>query len=435
MADRTKEIRSFVAFMTLLIGMGLLLALSIGCSSSSATGGEWQYEETIEGDVRTIRTLSGSVWGGEVRLVEEASIGVLEGADEHMFGDIRSLWQHEGRLFVLDSGVPALRVYDLEGSYMQDIGGSGSGPGEYLRPRSIAVSPVDGTIYVRDGSQGRLNRYTFAGDPIDNWPLLSGMMTSTPLVMTPDGRVFTTTIRIDWDTGLFSGGYMQAGPEGAIGDTLWEPEYDFDDWQVEARNEEDSVHIENVPFAPSVLWTLCPDGTVVGGVSEEYRFDLFYSDGRHTVVEKTWERVPVLADEARWYRDRTTADLRTTLPGWAWNGPEVPRQKPAFADFIPDRSGRLWVRRQGPGVHLEEGDDHPRDRADFYARPAWRETFTFDVFDLEGRFLGSVPIPDGFQSSPEPFIVDDLVLALVEDDEGVQYVRRYRLVIPSIPER
>lgn len=424
------EIRSFLAFIVLFVVMGVIAALVSGCSAES-TGDGWVHETVDEGLIRTVRTVSGSVWGGPGRLVEEVSIGVVEGADEFMFGSVRGLWCSEGQIFVVDLQVPAVRVYDLEGRYLRDIGGEGSGPGEYQRPRSIAVSPVDGTIYIRDGNQGRLNRYSAEGEPLDSWPLLSGMGTGTALVMTPDGDVYTPTIRIDFDTGLFELGYMLTGPNGAVGDTIWAPEYDFEDWVVEARTDDGSIHIDNVPFAPRNIWTLCPDGTVVGGVSEEYRFDLFQSDGRQTIVEKVWERVPVESAEARWYRARTTAELRTTLPGWAWNGREIPRHKPAYSDFIPDRNGRIWVRRQGPGIHLEDGIDHPEDRAQFFTNPSWKETFIFDVFDLNGRFLGSVETPDGLQSNPDPFIDDDMMIALVQDDDGIQHVKRYHLVLPA----
>jgi hypothetical protein len=165
-------------------------------------------------------------------------------------------------------------------------------------------------------------------------------------------------------------------------------------------------------------------------VSEDYRFDLFHPDGRQTVVEKVWDRVPVDPAEARWYRARTTAELRTTLPGWAWNGREIPRYKPPYTDFLADQSGRIWLRRHGPGIHLEEGIDDPEDRAEFTTHPAWQETWTFDVFDLGGRFLGSVDAPEGYQYLTDPFIRDDMVVALVQSEEGVQYVKRYRLVLP-----
>jgi len=424
------DLRSFLAIITLLMITGVLAALASGCSGRSAGGG-WVHETSTTGAITTVRTMSGSVWGGPGELVEEVSIGVTEGADAYLFGSVRGLWSTADLILVVDLQAPAVRVYDSEGMHLYDIGGEGSGPGEFRRPRSVAVNPVDGMVYVRDGNQGRLNRYTISGEYIDAWPILSGMSTGRQLVMTDDGKVHTPTIRIDTATGLLDMGYMLTGPDGAVGDTVWAPEYEFDDWIVEARTEDGQIHIDNVPFSPRNVWTLCPDGTVAGGVSDHYRFDLFHPDGRKTVVEMNWDRVPVDPAEARWYRARTTAELRTTLPGWAWNGREIPRYKPAYDELFPDRSGRIWLQRQGPGAHLVDGIDDPDDRAEFTTHPAWKETYTFDVFDLEGRYLGPVDAPEGFQFITDPFIEDDMVIALVQDNDGVQYVKRYRLVLPE----
>ncbi|MCH7824022.1 MAG: hypothetical protein IH849_04410 [Acidobacteria bacterium] len=54
--------------------------------------GTWVGTITTEGDVTTVVTESGSVWGGTATLVEEASIGVEAGADEYMFGSVAGIW-------------------------------------------------------------------------------------------------------------------------------------------------------------------------------------------------------------------------------------------------------------------------------------------------------------------------------------------------------
>lgn len=428
--ESRSEIRSLAALLALFLAIALLVAASSGCSSRSVAAEGWVHETVTDGNVTTVRTLRGSVWGGQGRLEEEASIGMAEGPDEYMFGGVRGIYSHAGQIYVLDMQVPALRVYDMEGSHLRDIGGKGEGPGEYTRPRSIAVNHLDGTVYLRDGTQGRLNLYTPEGEFLEMWPLMSGLSTGTQMVVTKNGQVYTPVYRLRSGMDL-TRGMARMGADGALEDTLYGPDFDFEDWEVVAENEEGSVHIDYVPFSPRTMWEMCPDRSVVAGISDDYRFEIHHPDGAMTVVEMNWDKVQVEPGEARWYRARTTAELRTTLPGWAWNGKEVPGHKPAFASFIPDRSGRVWVRRQGPGIHLEGGDEDPEDSSDFYRNPCWKDTFTFDVFDLDGRFLGSVGIPDGLIPRPEPYVEDDMVIALIEDEDGVQYVKRYRLVLPS----
>ena len=429
--ESPSEIRAFLAFIALLAVIGVIAALASGCSSRPAGDG-WVHETSTEGQVTTVRTLSGSVWGGTARLVEEASIGVEEGPDEYMLGRVRSLFVHNEQIYVLDNQVPVLRIYDLAGNHLRDIGGQGAGPGEFEDPRSITIDPADGTIYVRDGTLGRIIRFTAEGEPLDTWPLMAGLSTGTQMVMSVDGSVYTPVYRIDFDADLFTKGMARMGPEGAIGDTIYGPEFDFEEWEVEVRAEDDDqISIDLVPFSPEEMWVLSPGGAVIGGISEEYRFEIHGGEGRITVVEKSWERIPVDPGEARWYRNRLIADFRTVLPGWAWNGREIPRHKPAFAQLIPDQSNRIWVRRQGPGINIEGCDENPEDSSEFLRNPCWKDSFTFDVFDLNGQYLGEVDVPDGLLPRPEPFIEGDMMVALLQDEEGVQYVKRYRLVLPA----
>jgi len=425
------EVRSFLGLIALLLVIGVIAGLVVGCSGRS-TGGGWVHETVDDGSIRTVRTVSGSVWGGPGHLVEEASIGVAEGADEYMLGHVRSLSVHDEQIYVLDNQVPVLRIYDLAGNHLRDIGGQGAGPGEFEDPRSVTVDPVDGIIYVRDGTLGRIIRFTHEGEPLDTWPLMAGLSTGTQMVMSVDGSVYTPVYRIDFDADLFTKGMARMGPEGATGDTIYGPEFDFEEWEVEVRSEDgESISIDLVPFSPEEMWMLCPGGAVIGGISEEYRFEIHDSEVRVTVVEKSWERIPIDPGEARWYRNRLIADFRTVLPGWAWNGREIPRHKPAFAQLIPDQSERIWVRRQGPGINVEGCDENPEDSSEFLRNPCWQDTFTFDVFDLNGRYLGAVDVPDGLLPRPEPFIEGDMMVALLQDEEGVQYVKRYRLVLSS----
>ena len=49
------------------------------------------------------------------------------------------------------------------------------------------------------------------------------------------------------------------------------------------------------------------------------------------------------------------------------------------------------------------------------------------MFEPDGRYLGQVTTPDGFQGYPEPVFRGDTVWAGFEDADGVVYVKRYEL--------
>ena len=354
MSQDQRNIRGFLVLIAMLLGVCTLLAAS-GCGGTSAAGGEWIYSERTDGDIHTVRTESGSIWGGTATLIEEASIGGIEGPQEYLLGDVRSLYAHDGRVLVCDVQVPAVHVYDLDGNYIQEIGREGGGPGEYANPMSLAVNPLDGTIYIRDGRQGRLNLCEPDGNPREMWPLNSGISTSRQMVVTTGGDVYTsvwanTSASFDeWRTGM-----ARMGPEGATGDTVLVPDYGFQEWTLEAQSEDgNSIIINNVPFSPQVIWAMTPSGAMIGALSDAYRLEIKRRDGGTTVLEKVWDPVPVQPDEARWYRNLETASMREVNPGWAWRGRSIPAHKPVFDSFFADRSGRIWVRRYGPGERLK----------------------------------------------------------------------------------
>ncbi len=414
----------------------ILLAL-VACSGSSLPESqEWRGERSVSGTVTTVRTLSGSVWPGPARLVEEASVGHPEGNEKYLLANVADLYLDGGRIYVLDQGVPVLRVYDRQGSHLFDAGRSGDGPGEFRSPRSVAVHPRDGRIFVRDGRGGRINVYAPDGSFLERWPMSSNFSTSTPLTMTYDGRLFTyTVLNLGADVTEWEGGYISCGPQGAPSDTIREPALDFDPrpWQIVGRSgseNDQNVTVNNVPFSPTEVYALASDGSVLAGVTDRYRIEVHHLDGSRTVIEKaSWEPVRVLPEEKDWIERAATASMRRDYPGWAWNGNPIPDSKPAYSLLIADRSGRVWVVRPGPGVHIEGCDEQLEDPSAYWRNPCWRDSNSLEVFELTGRYLGEVTLPEGIRFSPRPKFEGDHLVAYVEDATGNPYVRLYRLEI------
>ena len=415
--------------------LALIPFLSLGflgaCSSRRAVdSGEWVAETDRHGNVTTVRTLSGSVWQGEGRLVEEASIGADDAGDAYLLGRVRGLTADSTRIYILDAAVPVVRVYDMAGRHLFDVGREGGGPGEYRDPRSVVVSRRDGRIFVRDDRQLRLNVYDRDGDVLGTWTYGGTFQSGSPLLLTYDEQIYTQTlvyIPPDWPNTRWKVGLIRIGPNGAEGDTLAPPDYSYEPPKVSAYGE-NSSSVTAIPFSPNFSWAATPGRAVVSGVATHFRFQIQHPGGRTTIVEKaSWEPVPIQDGEARWYKSRLTANMQGNVPGWSWNGPPLPDHKPAYERFVADRSHRIWVVRQGPGEMLPDGVENPEDPELFQTRPLWRDTYLIDVFEDTGRYLGRVALPEGFQFQPAPYIEGDMVVALVEDEDGEIFVKRYRL--------
>lgn len=100
-----------------------------------------------------------------------------------MFGGVRGLAEHDGEIFVLNQQVPVVRVYDLSGRHVRDLGKDGQGPGEFRQPESMVI-----------GADGRIMILTPEGDEVGTIPIRSGFQTSTPMLITNDGTLYNNQL-------------------------------------------------------------------------------------------------------------------------------------------------------------------------------------------------------------------------------------------------
>lgn len=399
---------------------------------TSACGGEAASDDSAPEVVRdtvadtlVVRTLSGSAWGGDVRLVPEVEIGVLEGAEEYMFGSVAALGlAADGSIYVVDRQVPALRVYGPDGVHRATWGREGGGPGEFSNPDGGLAVLDDGRVVVRDPGNARLQVFDADGTAVDTWPVIpGGFSTSNPMFRTRDEVLWTPTIMdleedlADWRTGL-----IRIDAQGRILDTIPVPDVHDNDF-IEARVE-GSVSRNTVPFSPGEHWSVHPEGYFVHGVADEYSFTLL-REVDPLRIERAAEPVAVAPGEQSQARARATRNMRTTDPNWRWNGPDIPGLKPAFRELYVGSDGRIWVLRYGPGLEGDDPDYDPADPDDIEIR--WTEPVLFDLFEEDGTFLGTVHGPPSLSSYPTPVFSGDRVLAVTRDALGVQRVVLFRI--------
>lgn len=418
---RRRRMRGVTLAMTLAAALG-------GCGSGDGAGAGiegWEMASDTLGDTVVVRTLSGSVRGGG-RLVPVFVVGELEGPPELSFGSVRGLdVGPEGRIHILDTQGPALRVYGADGSYLRTVGRPGSGPGEYREPDGgLAVLP-DGRILLRDPGNQRISVYAATGEAVDTWITRGGFNTGRPLYRDDQGRIwYMLLLDPAADVSDWRMGFVRFDLEGTPLDTVPAPRTEYQPPRLEARRE-GTVSIIGVPFFPGFWWSLTPGGGWVTGLSTDYRVEVERPDATVLRIERVHEPVPVDPGERRAAEAEATQDMRSNVPDWRWNGPPIPDVKPPFRGLVPASDGRIWVALHGPGRLVEEARPDPQGGED---EPAvWAEQVRFDVFDRDGRYLGQVEAPDGLSLSPQPVIRGDTVWAVVRDDLDVQRIGRFQL--------
>ena len=387
--------------------------------------------ETI-GDTTVVRTLSGSVWDAEATLVPEVSIGELDGPGEYLLGWVFSIAVDDDRnVYVFDGQAQEVRVFDSAGVYVKTLGRRGEGPREFNRAEAIALLP-DGRLVVRDPGNQRLEVFVPATGESAQWGYnAGGLHSSFPLYTDVNGRTFVGTGVLSRDNGLY---LIVFGPDGTQVDSLPDPSSTYEPPMLSAERRGvnasgQPTHVSAtspVPFSPVFLWTVHPSGHFLTGLSSEYRIDLARDDGVLR-IERAADPVPVNDEERAYERERTTRGMRNVDSDWSWNGPPIPDHKPFFHELLAGRDGRIWVRLSAEARAVENEDHDPEDPSSIPV--FWREPVRYDVFELDGTYLGVVAPPDEFTPWVHPVFDGDHVWAVTRDELGVQRVVRYRIVV------
>jgi hypothetical protein len=177
-------------------------------------------------------------------------------------------------------------------------------------------------------------------------------------------------------------------------------------------------------FASEPVWALADDGAVLYGTSDDYRIGIYRDGTLERVFAKAF--TPIEVTEG----DRQTV-IRTMLDVLRESGapPAALEQVvgmlsfnetlPAFGAIYGGPHGTIWVQQAQSLAGLMDEEVVSVETLQQIGSPRW------DVFDAEGRFLGTVDTPGGF--TPRLFR-RDRIYGVWQDEFDVQYVMRLRIV-------
>lgn len=341
-------------------------------------------------------------WGTAI-VVEELAIGVESGPAEYMFGRVQSIAvAADGTIYVSDAQPTVVRMFDTDGNFVRNVGRQGEGPGEYAGAAGLAVTS-DGRLVMRSGT--RVSLFRGNGQHLDGFPVVLGI-----------GRVV-----VDRDDDIYVPRY-----EGAV-----EVKYSIEGEELERITTPPpepgsttvfrlrSVGLAGPTPAVETLSVRSPMGYLVTGRTDLYDIELRKPEG--TVhLRRELEPVAVVPEEqAEW--EALRQDFLEQMRARGINAPldPVAEQKPFFREIHAGQDGRVWILRHVAAekrTDIELASDQPV--------LTWREPPTYDVFQPDGTFLGSVSMPELLR--PLAFRGDKVWGALI-DEEGIERVVRLRV--------
>lgn len=383
------------------IGATVALLGVVACGGSESTPTFATTVDTVAGVVHVRHSGRAPIATLEPLLsLGEAGVAAGEPSPEE-FGRVRSVVSDAGgQVFVADGQALEIRVFGPDGSFIRRLGREGGGPGEMGGLHGAAWLGED-TLLVVDNGNARLMRLTTEGEHVDHWPWL---------------RIGGST-RFYHPVGARELYAYAIGPrlEGQRSRSLWvryTPAGPADSVDVPTAEQAPGAGVicrgngigffEN-SYADGIVAAPAPGGQRVLGTRFEYR--LAFVDGAgDTVRVLSRDAPPVPLTDADW--DTVVSEHRKFRDSWAGAQCEGsitrPPHRPILRHVFHDHDGRLLVEHTTP------------------------EGAALDLFDREGRWIATLPLPKRDDSVP-PFLRGDRLYLATRDSLGVHRVRGYRV--------
>jgi hypothetical protein len=342
----------------------------------------------------------------------------------------------DDRVWVWDGTTPALWSMDANGSAPRRVGRPGSGPGEYRNANGIAVAR-DGALVMWDDGNARLTIYNRDGTHRATAPLTFSDCCGLSVVVDTLNRIWLTAHprmiggkERPMDPASFGKpqeiGYFRFDSSGALIDTVFAPGLPGADELVRA------LHVSKtgiggaarqVPYGTYPRHEVSPLGHIVSAMSRPYAV---HTESNGRPVRITREFVPPTVDDEERTQLRANIEhaMRRVKSDFAWNGPEIPRDKPPITDLAVGLDGRLWVQISVPSEVFEpeapQGSRGPPPPPIRYRARDRR----WDVFEPDGRYVGRVMAP----RDVSPFIRrGNQVWGVVRDENDLPTIVRMRI--------
>jgi hypothetical protein len=380
-----------------------------GCAAGDASNGEWACTVADSAGISVVTNPAGGLWRASEAWVPVEDLAITDRSfPEIHFGEITDLAvDANGRILVLDAMSRTYHAFGADGAHLFTAGKPGSGPGEFAVPVQILVLPGD-SVLVTDLGNSRASIFAPDGSPSRTIPLDFLDLAAQQWAVAGDGSVVARRAASEADM------IVRVEASGEVVDTV--------------------VHLATPPrpagsdgrpvlLNPVPVWTVLPTNGVVHGDSHRYRITVTEGTGEARLVfSRPVDPEPLTSSGREVIREAFRAvlaeqgapkevadDFFRQVAFW--------EELPLIAGILSGPEGTYWVQRAA-GLEAIRFDRLNIYRTDAFLSATW------DVFDSEGRFLGTIRFPDEVQLFR---IRDGLLYGVRLDEFDVPSVVRFRL--------
>lgn len=358
----------------LVIGLALLAFLT---ATTASAQDKWKGTVVKAGDATVVKNPKEPLYKTPVlELKEDLSLGGPEAQGDYAFGQIRTfIVDDAGSIYVLDTKLGHIKVFDRSGKYVRTIGRQGQGPGELESPMTLSFNRTSGELAVHQSSR-RMSYFKTDGTFLrhlsfkEMWAL-RGRVDSK-------GNIYITEGFIDEKDPRYETKKLR--PDASVIAVL-------------AKSPAPTGGGKLNPFMAISYFQLDRDDHLVYGYPLTYEIQFFGPADQKVIKKITREYDPVAV----------TAEER------AEREKDVPQGMTMNFDFSKNHSAYYRFFLSDLGHVIVQTWEKTKDGKSIH-----------DVFDAEGRYIGRVPLkPTGIE------ILMGKYYALEEDEDGYQTVKRY----------
>lgn len=378
-----------IGLRTRFIFLSLIPAAVLPSACDEASPGDAPVETTDSAGVSIVTSLAPDL---PLLLTSDIllSLGGKDTDEESFYRVGSSIVGTDGRgnIHVLDRPAYRIQVFDSAGRHLRTLGREGDGPGELRRPWVLTVAS-DGRVAVVDMGKRSLMQWGPDGELLEGPRMPDGYF-GGEVRWTPSGTVFPLQDRQGQRLAL-----VPASGDARVLAAL--PATDLEAIELESCG---MAFSGMAPvFSPSLVWTTS-GSTVVVTAGPEYVVDVFVEGERVRSLRRTVSPRTATAEMA----EASLGDgMRVGTPAGerVCDVAEVVEQR-GFAPLLPALEalalapdGTLWAQRYTV-------DDEPG---------------AVDLFDPEGRYLGTLPPGSPF---PIAFLPGSRMLVAERDELDVE---------------
>ncbi|MEW6457197.1 MAG: 6-bladed beta-propeller [Acidobacteriota bacterium] len=306
-----------------------------------------------------IKTPKNPLYGSyELKLRKDLIIG-NESYDQYLFGSINGIEVNDRYMFVCDSKMVRIQVYDLKGRYVRTIGRKGNGPGEFLIPNTFCVSR-NGNIYVHDVMRRRMIVFDQEGNhkrDITLEKILAGKF-----YVDENGYIYSSILEFESENDMYIY-FIKMNPQGKLQNIFRKEFYLSPIFDTTSGNKMRIFY--DHPYLANLYFTVTNGNTLVLMNSLVYELDFLSQDGKVLMKIAKDEKSEKVSEEEK---EGVFSDRFKDTPKSVLKNVTFSKQRPYSSNILTDETGRIYVERFKPVTEEDKG-------------------YSYDIFNKKGEYL------------------------------------------------